>query len=113
MEAIRKFIKVEGKTINITLPDDFYANEVEVIILPKGDYFNLTDEMVAELDQQLNEPASDYISAEESIAELKQYANSIPEWQKQQVRERTKNYEKDPSTALDFDEVIKKIEDGL
>jgi len=39
MEAIRKFIKVEGKTINITLPDDFYADEVEVIILPSGNQY--------------------------------------------------------------------------
>jgi hypothetical protein len=42
MEAIRKFVKVEGKTINITLPDDFYADEVEVIILPKNDDYSGT-----------------------------------------------------------------------
>jgi hypothetical protein len=71
MEAIRKFIKVEGKSINITLPDDFYADEVEVIILPKNDDFYLTDEMKAELDLRLNEPTTDYLSAEESIADLK------------------------------------------
>ncbi|MFP9113474.1 hypothetical protein ACLI1A_06000 [Flavobacterium sp. RHBU_3] len=71
MEAIRKFIKVEGKTINITLPDDFYADEVEVIILPKTDVFYLSDEMKAELDIRINEPTTDYLSAEESIRELK------------------------------------------
>jgi len=71
MEAIRKFIKVEGKTIKITLPDDFNADEVEVIILPKNDDFYLTYEMKAELDLQLKESATDYISGEESIAELK------------------------------------------
>lgn len=71
MEAIRKFIKVEGKTINITLPDDFYADEVEVIILPKGDDFYLTDELVVELEQRLNEPSEEYISAEDSINELR------------------------------------------
>jgi len=71
MEAIRKFIKVEGKTINITLPDDFYADEVEVIILPKNDDFYLTDEMKAELDYRVNEPTEDYLTAEESIARIK------------------------------------------
>ena len=71
MEAIRKFIKVEGKTINITLPDDFYADEVEVIILPKNDDFYLTDEMKAELDYRVNEPTEYYLTAEESIARIK------------------------------------------
>jgi len=71
MEAIRQYIKVNGRNISITLPDDFDADEVEVIILPKSDDFYLTDEMKAELDLQLNEPPTDYISAEESIAELK------------------------------------------
>ena len=70
MEAIRQCIKVNGRNISITLPDDFNADEVEVIILPKG-YDFLTDDMKAELDLQLEEPATDYISAEESIAELK------------------------------------------
>lgn len=71
MEAIRKFIKVEGKTINITLPDDFYADEVEVIILPKNDDFILTDEMTSVLEQRLSEPDTNYLSAEDSINELK------------------------------------------
>jgi len=38
MEAIRQFIKVEGRDIHITLPDDFNAQEVEVIILPSSPY---------------------------------------------------------------------------
>lgn len=71
MEAIRKFIKVDGKTINITLPDDFEADEIEVIILPAGNSFQLTDDMKSELDQQLNEPTENYIPSEESIRELK------------------------------------------
>lgn len=71
MEAIRKFIKVEGKTINITLPDDFYADEVEVIILPKNDDFVLTDDITSMLEQRLSEPDTNYLSAEDSINELK------------------------------------------
>ena len=71
MEAIRQYIKVTGRNISITLPDDFYADEVEVIILPKNDDFYLTDEMKEILDQRVNEPTENYISADESITKLK------------------------------------------
>jgi hypothetical protein len=38
MEALRQYIKVNGRNISITLPDDFDADEVEVIILPSVKY---------------------------------------------------------------------------
>jgi hypothetical protein len=78
MEAIRQFIKVNGRNINITLPDDFNADEVEVIILPSSAQYN-----------------------------------TIPEWQIQQVRERGEAYQKNPSSAEDFDKAMKDIEDKL
>lgn len=78
MEAIRQFIKVNGRNINIILPDDFNADEVEVIIL----------------------------------ASVK-YNNTIPDWQMQQVRERSEAYLKNPSSAEDFDKAMKDIEDEL
>jgi len=71
MEAIRQYIKVNGRTINITLPDDFDADEVEVIILPKNEEIYLTDEMKSILDSTLHEPTDNYISSEESIDKLK------------------------------------------
>lgn len=71
MEAIRQFIKVNGRNINITLPDDFNADEVEVIILPKNEETYLTDEMKAILDSRVNEPSENYISSKESIEKLK------------------------------------------
>ena len=77
MEAIRKFVKVKNKKISITLPDNFTAEEVEVIILPKLDLYE------------------------------------IPKLQIEEVRERTKDYNKNPEIALNFDDVIKEIEDGL
>lgn len=77
MEAIRQTVKVKNHKINITLPDDFNAEEVEVIILAV--------------------PAK----------------YEIPQWQIDQVRERTIEYFKNPEIALDFDEAIKEIEDGL
>jgi len=78
MEAIRQYIKVNGRNISITLPDDFDADEVEVIILPSV-----------------------------------KYASPVPEWQMEQVRERSEVYLKNPSTGLDFDVAMKDIENEL
>ena len=77
MEAIRQTVKVKNHKINITLPDDFNAEEVDVIIMP-------------------------------SSAEY-----TIPQRQIDEVRERTIAYFKNPDSALDFDEVMKEIEDEL
>jgi len=38
---------------------------------------------------------------------------SIPQWQIDQVRERSAEYLKNPSIGLDFDEAMKQIEDEL
>jgi hypothetical protein len=77
MEAIRQTVKVKNHQINITLPDHFNADEVDVIILPASAKYE------------------------------------IPQWQIDEVRERTIEYFKNPEIALDFDEVMKEIEDGL
>jgi len=71
MEAIRKIVTVKNHQINITLPEDFYADEVEVIILPKQDDFELTDEMKQTLDNRANEPAENYLTSEESLSRIK------------------------------------------
>ena len=78
MEAIRLTVKVKNHTVNIILPDDFTAEEVDVIILPSQN------------------------------ADFK-----IPQWQIDEVRERTEKYLKNPSIALDFDDVMKELEDEL
>ena len=77
MEAIRQTVKVKNHKINITLPDNFNADEVDVIILPSSAKYE------------------------------------IPQWQIDQVRERTLAYFKNQKIALDFDEAIKEIEDGI
>jgi hypothetical protein len=77
MEAIRQTLRVINHKINITLPDDFNAEEVDVIILPSSTKYE------------------------------------IPQWQIDEVRERTEKYLKNPKIALDFDEAMKEIEDGL
>lgn len=77
MEAIRKIVTVKNHQINITLPEDFYADEVEVIILPKQDDFE------------------------------------IPQWQINEVRERTERYLKNPNVVTDIEDFLKEIEDEL
>jgi hypothetical protein len=77
MEAIRQIVKVKNHKINITLPDDFNAEEVEVIILPKSN------------------------------------SMEIPQWQIDQVRERTEKYLKNPSSAQDIDDFLKEIDGEL
>ena len=47
MEAIRRFVKVKNHQVNIILPDDFIADEVEVIILAKNEInYQLSEEQI-------------------------------------------------------------------
>lgn len=78
MEAIRRTIKVNNHSISIILPDNFIAEEVDVIILP---------------------------------VEKKEY--TIPQWQIDQVRERTDKYLKNPESAANIDDFLKEIENEL
>jgi hypothetical protein len=72
MEAIRQFVKVKNQQVNITLPDDFIADEVEVIILPKDNFnYNLSEEQIQMLDDRMNEPETEYITSTESLEQLK------------------------------------------
>ena len=77
MEAIRQIISVKNHSITVILPDDFTADEVEVIILPVQNEYK------------------------------------IPQWQIDQVRERTENYLKNPKNVTDIDDFLKEIEDDL
>lgn len=78
MEAIRQTVKVKNNTISIILPENFNAEEVDVIILP---------------------------------AEKKEY--SIPQWQIDEVRDRTEKYLKNPESATNIDDFLKEIENEL
>lgn len=71
MQAIRQTVKVKNHSFKITLPHNFNAEEVEVIILSKNDDFILTDDMKSILDERSKEDKSTFITAEESIALLK------------------------------------------
>jgi len=73
MEAIRRFVKVKNHQVNITLPYDFIADEVEVIILAKNEInYQLSDEQIQLLDDRLNEPETEYITSTESLNRLKE-----------------------------------------
>lgn len=73
MEAIRQFVKVKNHQVNITLPEDFIADEVEVIILAKNEVdFYLSESQKKLLDDRVNEPETEYIKSTESLNRLKE-----------------------------------------
>ena len=73
MEAIRQFAKVKNHQINIILPEDFIAEEVEVIIIAKNENeFHLSEDQIKLLDDRLNEPESEYIKSAESLNRIKE-----------------------------------------
>jgi hypothetical protein len=43
MDAIRQFIDVKDHTFQVTLPDNFTASRVEIIILPSEDEYNIPE----------------------------------------------------------------------
>jgi hypothetical protein len=56
MNAIRQFIDVKNHSFQVTLPDNFNARRVEVIILPnQEDDFELSQETKNRLDIRLND----------------------------------------------------------
>lgn len=74
MEAIRQFVKVKNREVNIVLPDDFIADEVEVIVFAKSNDskpFELSDKQKQLLDTRLAEPESEYISSKESLEKIR------------------------------------------
>jgi len=73
MEAIRQFVKVKNHQINITLPENFTADEVEVIILAKNENdFQLSENQIKLLEDRANEPESEYIKSSESLNRIKE-----------------------------------------
>jgi hypothetical protein len=73
MEAIRQFIKVKNHQVKITLPKDFIADEVEVIIFAKNENdFQLSESQIKLLDDRVNDPESEYIKSSESLNRIKE-----------------------------------------
>lgn len=73
MEAIRQFVKVKNHQVTISLPEDFIADEVEVIIFAKSnDTFQLSESQIALLEERVNEPETEYITSIESLNKIKE-----------------------------------------
>jgi len=70
MEAIREIVKVKNRQVIINLPEDFNADEVEVIVL-KTIENELSEEQKIILENRLNEPETEYITSQESLDLLK------------------------------------------
>lgn len=79
--------------------------------LSQNNGFILNDEILSILEQRLDASETTYLSAEDSIKELRD--RFIPDWQIREVNNRSNEYLKNPSSAIDFDDAIGQIEDGL
>lgn len=76
MIAFKKTIAVKNRQISISLPQEFDAQEVEVIVLSKNEHalpddFELSDEQKTILDERLKEPKENYIPMEKCLNDLK------------------------------------------
>lgn len=60
MEAIRKIVKVKDREVHITLPSNFNAEEVEVIIFPASKQYQIPqwqmDEVRERMENYLKNP---------------------------------------------------------
>lgn len=71
MEAIRQFVKVKNRQINIVLPEGFDAEEVEVIVLSTLPDFELSQEQKAIIEERFNEPEDSYMTSKQSLEIIK------------------------------------------
>jgi len=63
-------VKVKNRQVIINLPDDFNADEVEVIVL-KTIENEFSEEQKTILENRFNEPETEYITSQESLDLLK------------------------------------------
>lgn len=66
MEAIRQFVKVKNGQVNVVLPDDFNAEEVEIIILPASKKYEIPQ---WQIDEVRRRRASFAINPESAVSE--------------------------------------------
>ena len=74
MEAIRQTVKVKNHTINIILPDNFNADEVDVIILPseKKEY-SIPKWQI----DQVRERTENYLKNPENVTDINDFLKEI------------------------------------
>lgn len=73
MDAIRLFVDVKDNSFQITLPEDFKAKRVEVIILPSDDQFQISKET----QNLLNERKADYLKNPENATDFDQFIDDL------------------------------------
>lgn len=70
MNAIRQIIEVKDHQLNISLPQDFNADKVEIIILPADDTdFELTEEEKKLIRQRVKNTLPENLKSWEKIKE--------------------------------------------
>lgn len=70
MNAIRQIIEVKDHQLNISLPQDFNADKVEIIILPADDTdFELTEEEKELIRQRVKNTPPENIKSWDKIKE--------------------------------------------
>lgn len=74
MEAIRQIIKVKNHSVLVSLPTDFKADKVEVIVLPVDENQSLKNHPIANLRGKLNLSEEQYVNFQNYIN------NSREEW---------------------------------
>ena len=68
MKAIRQFIEVKDHSFNVSLPKDFNAKRVEIIIIPNDkndDFIEVSEEQKVILDKALEQDKITYISRDD------------------------------------------------
>lgn len=68
MNAIRQFVEVKDHSFNVSLPKDFNAKSVEIIIIPndgKDDFFELSEAQKKTLDKALEQDKKTFISRDD------------------------------------------------
>lgn len=68
MKAIRQFIEVKDNSFNVSLPKDFNAKRVEIIIIPNDnndDFIEVSQEQKVILDKALEQDKITYTSRDD------------------------------------------------
>ena len=67
MNAIRQFIEVKDHSFHVSLPKDFNAKSVEIIIIPNEneDFFEVSEEQKKVLDKALGQDKKTFISRDD------------------------------------------------
>gem|GEM_PF-1331455 len=73
MNAIRQFVDVKDNTFQITLPEDFTAKRVEVIILNSDNDFQIS----TETKNLINERKTDYLKNPDNASDFDMFLDEL------------------------------------